>query len=321
MTTRTIVCFGEALVDFLPDRRGRLRDCTRFEAHSGGAPANVAVGLARLGRKVAFAGAVGDDEFGRLLEGRLRAEGIDVQLRFTDAARTGLWFVALDERGDRSFFTPTGAQSADKRIRSEDLPEALLARTRWLHVGSSAHIRPEAREVLRDAVRRARKAGVRVSFDPNLRLHLWDDLAELQALVRDVFPFCEVVKLSDEETELCVGTADPAEAAKRLVGQGVRLACITRGPRGALIRRGAEVWEVPAPKVEVVDTTGAGDGFVAGLLAELADADLAAASPEVIAVAAAWACRVGARVCTQLGAVAGLPRRGEPLPDCTKPDR
>lgn len=85
-----VLCFGEALVEFLPDRRGRLRDCERFEAHSGGAPANVAVGVARLGLEAGFCGVVGDDEFGRLLERKLRTEGVETNLHFSDETRTGV---------------------------------------------------------------------------------------------------------------------------------------------------------------------------------------------------------------------------------------
>ncbi|MBS2027751.1 MAG: carbohydrate kinase [Deltaproteobacteria bacterium] len=303
-----VVSFGEALVDLLPDSRGKLRDCERFEVHSGGAPANVAVGLARQGKRVAFAGVVGNDEFGHLLSRKLTNEGIETHLRLSDDARTGMWFVALDERGDRSFFTPTGANSADKLVREADLPDALLARTRWLHVGSSAHVLPEAQPALRDAVARAHARNIFVSFDPNLRLHLWRDVRDLQALVRDVFPRCSVVKLSLEEIELCTGATNPEGAASWLVDRGVQLACITLGADGALLQRGKESWRVPSPAVDVVDTTGAGDGFVAGLLAELGDAGPTAASPAIDA-AARHACTVGAQVCTRLGAVAGLPTR------------
>src|SRR5690349_24776004 len=106
MTAPEVLCFGEALVDLLPAEgvgsagasagfRGRLRDCERFEVHSGGAPANVAVGLARLGVRSSFYGVVGEDEFGHLLERKLRDEGVDARLRFAPEARTGLWFVAL----------------------------------------------------------------------------------------------------------------------------------------------------------------------------------------------------------------------------------
>lgn len=308
-----VICFGEALIDLLPDARGRLRDCERFEVHSGGAPANVAVGLARLGKRTAFCGVVGDDEFGHLLARKLAAEGMETHLRYCGEAKTGLWFVALDARGERTFFTPTGASSADKRLRADDLPDALLRRTTWLHVGSSAHVSPEAQHALRDAVARANALGVKVSFDPNLRVHLWPEVAALQALVRAVFPGCALVKLADDEIELCLGTRDPVAAAQMLVELGVGIACITLGAKGALVRRGDQIARVESPRVEVVDTTGAGDGFVAGMLTALLERE----RPMELGEAARYACRVGARVCTRPGAVAGLPRRTEMPPQAS----
>ena len=293
------VCFGEALVDLLPDRRGRLRDCERFEVHSGGAPANVAVGLARLGLKTTFVGVVGEDEFGHLLERKLKAEGIDARLRYSEEARTGLWFVALDQGGERTFFAPTGKDSADKLIDDSDF--ARVPEARIFHCGSSAHVRPGAGDVLRRAVRAAKERGMTVSFDPNVRAHLWRDLDDLTALCRDVFPFCDLVKLSEEELEPCLGVDQPAPALDALHALGVKLACVTLGARGAMARRGDERVQVPAPQVEVVDTTGAGDGFVAGLLSrDPLNAPLEAAL--------GFACSVGSAVCTRLGAVAGLPR-------------
>ena len=293
------VCFGEALVDLLPDRRGRIRDCEKFEVHSGGAPANVAVGLSRLGLRTAFVGVVGEDEFGHLLERKLAAEGIDARLRYTKDARTGLWFIALDASGDRTFFAPTGADSADKFIDDSDfarVPEAGI-----FHCGSSAHVRPGAGDVLRRAVRAAKQRGMTVSFDPNVRAHLWRDLKDLTALCRDVFPFCDIVKLSDDELQPCLGVSTSERALDALHGLGVKLACVTLGARGAMARRGDERAQVKAPQVAVVDTTGAGDGFVAGLLSK----DPLAAPLEA---ALAFACRVGSSVCEKLGAVAGLPR-------------
>ncbi|MGE5047310.1 MAG: carbohydrate kinase family protein, partial [Deltaproteobacteria bacterium] len=258
------VCFGEALVDLLPDKRGRLRDCARFEAHSGGAPANVAVGLSRLGLRTAFVGVVGEDEFGHLLDARLSAEGVQAHLRYTREAKTGVWFVAVDEEGERSFFTPTGAESADKLIDESDV--ARVPQARIFHCGSSAHIRPAAQEALKLAVRHARHHGMIVSFDPNVRAHLWRDLRELRALCEDVLPFCHVVKLSEDELEICAGATTPVAALDRLAGAGVRVACVTLGAKGAMARRDNVTVEAPAPRVEVADTTGAGDGFVAGLL-------------------------------------------------------
>jgi fructokinase len=306
MSAPEVVCFGEALVDLLPDRRGKLRDCERFEVHPGGAPANVAVGLSRLGVRTAFAGVVGDDEFGHLLARKLGDEGIDVRLRFTAEARTGLWFVALDERGDRTFFSPGGLESADKTIGEADARAAPIPGTKWLHCGSSCHVLPEGQRALEAAVQRAAEASVRISFDPNVRLHLWKDANALRTLCRAVFPSCDVVKLSEDECEPCVGERAPERAAERLRDLGVRIACITLGERGAIALRGERWFRAAAPRVEVVDTTGAGDGFVAGLLSRLArDPDPA---DEALQAALEVGCTVGSAVCTRLGAVAGLPR-------------
>jgi fructokinase len=307
-----VLCLGEALVDLLPDRRGRLRDCERFQAHSGGAPANVAVGLARLGLRAGFRGVLGDDELGQLLLRKLGEEGVQCSVRLTREAPTGVWFVALDEHGDRTFFTPTGSGSADKLISAQDVELPLLQSARWLHCGSSSHVRPQAQDALRAAVRLARQAGTRVSFDPNVRAHLWDDARELRALCDDVLPFCEVVKLAEDEAGPCLGVREPEQAAERLRSLGVKLACVTLGAQGALALRGNDWLRAPAPSVSVVDTTGAGDGFVAGLLSRLArGGPIEEARASELESALRFACAVGSRVCTQLGAVAGLPRAAE----------
>ena len=311
-----VLCLGEALVDLTPDRRGRLRECETFQAHSGGAPANVAVGLARLGRRTGFHGVLGDDEFGRLLERKLSAEGIDCRFRFTREAPTGMWFISLDESGDRSFFTPTGAASADKLIARADLDNARITESAWLHTGSSCHILPAGGEALLEALARARAAGTRTSGDPNVRVHLWKNLRDLRTLCQRAFASCDVVKVSEDETEQCLGERDPERALAKLLDLGVKLACVTLGARGAIARRGAEVFRVAAPAVEVVDTTGAGDGFVAGLLSRLAAPGaptLEAMPADQLEEALRFACAVGSRVCTALGAVAALPRAGEVL--------
>lgn len=307
-----VLCLGEALVDLLPDRRGALEECERFEACAGGAPANVATGLARLGLRVAFRGVVGDDPFGRVLARKLAAEGVACAFRFARERPTGMWFVALDERGERSFFSPNARFSADKLLAPADVDRALLARARWLHVGTSAHVLPAGGDALRTAVAAARDLGLLVSFDPNVRAHLWDDLAPLRRLVADVLPASAVVKIAEDEAELCTGERDPALAAARLVEMGVAIACVTLGADGALVRRGADVLRVAAERVEVVDTTGAGDAFVAGLLSALARAGpIAALSRSELERAVRFASRVAARACTRVGAVAGLPRASE----------
>jgi fructokinase len=223
-----------------------------------------------------------------------------------------MWFVALDERGERSFFTPNARFSADKLLAASDVDRDLLARSRWLHLGSSAHLLAGGREALRVAVAAAGELGLRISFDPNVRPHLWDDVGDCVRLCREVFPACAVVKLSEEEAVLCTGERDPERAAAWLAERGTTLACVTLAERGALVRRGEDVVLVPAEPVEVVDTTGAGDGFVAGLLAALARlGPPEALSAADLARALRFANRVAGRVCGAVGAVAGLPRQGE----------
>lgn len=307
-----VLCLGEALVDLLPDRRGRLEECERFEPCSGGAPANVATGLARLGLRVGFRGVVGDDPFGRMLARKLEAEGIRCALRFAPERPTGMWFVALDAAGERTFFSPNARFSADKLLAPSDVDRALLARAAWLHCGTSAHVLPAGQDALREALAAARALGVQVSFDPNVRLHLWDDPAALRRLCADVLPGCAVAKVAVDEAELCTGERDPERAAARLVEMGVGLACVTLGAEGALVRRGADVVRAPAERVTVVDTTGAGDAFVAGLLSVLARAGPPASLGRAqLEAAARFANRVAARVVTRVGAVAGLPRADE----------
>jgi fructokinase len=307
-----VVCLGEALVDLLPERRGLLEDCDRFEACAGGAPANVATGLARLGARVAFRGVIGDDPFGRLLVRKLEAEGVRCAFRLTRERPTGVWFVALDARGERSFFSPNARFSADKLIAPGDVDRALLARATWLHVGSSAHVLPDGQTALREAIAAARALGTRVSFDPNVRAHLWDDLGALRRLCADVLPACSLVKVSEDEAEVVTGEADPARAAARLATLGVPLVCVTLAERGALVRRGEDFLHVTAERVEVVDTTGAGDAFVAGLLAAIRGGGPVEALPRAdLERAIAFANRVAGRVCTRVGAVAGLPRAAD----------
>jgi fructokinase len=311
-----VVCLGEALVDFLPDRRGaRVRDVTRWTPSLGGAPANVAVGVRRLGGTSALVGVTGDDEFGHFLKERLEREGVDAaRVRQTTEGKTGLGFVSLTREGERSF-TFYRQRAAETFLGRGDVAAArpLLARAKVLHVGTNSLLHGEARAAVQGAVRDAFEAGRLTSADPNLRLHLWKEPAVLQRLLWRLLRRCAVVKLSDEEIAFVTGTTDVDDALARLEARGVLVPVVTMGARGAALRFRGQTVRVPAPRVRVVDTTGAGDGFMAGFLfaltrqygsrAELLDkGDL-----ETLEAHARFGCLVGSRVVTKLGAVAGLP--------------
>jgi len=312
-----VVCFGETLVDFLPSAPGkRVREVDAWHPCPGGSPANVAVGLARLGLRSAMLGVVGADEFGHFLRDRLASEGVDVShLRQTAEARTGLVFISLDAKGERTF-TFFRTRSAEFLLGEADVDPAFLRGARVVHCGSNSLQKDAAREATVRMLGVARDAGLIVSCDPNLRLHAWEDPSELQGLLARMLPLCTVVKLSDDEIGFVTGTSSPDEALARLASMGVRLPVVTLGAQGAVALWKGEPLRVPAPTVPVVDTTGAGDGFVAGLLHGLARwfggaHALEAATHEELRALLVFACEVGARVVGRLGAVEGLPRAEE----------
>lgn len=314
-----VVSLGEALVDFLPNRRGqKVREVTQWTPCLGGAPANVAVGLTRLGAKAGLVGVTGDDEFGHFLKQGLRKEGVDVRhLRQTDQGKTGLGFVSLTKRGERSFtFYRTRAAETFLDSRDTDGAAKFLRASRVVHVGTNSLIHAPARAAVSEAIKRAFEAGQITSTDPNLRLHLWEDPGVLRRLLGVLFKRCAVVKLSEEEIEFVTGTSDVASALDWLEARGVVVALITRGPKGASLRFQGQTRHVPARKVRVMDTTGAGDGFTAGFLYGLTRlygtrAALEGADLDALEGHARFGCLVGSHVVTRLGAVAGLPRRNQ----------
>ena len=310
-----VVCVGECLVDFLPAEPGaRVRDVTAWAPGIGGSLANVAVGVARLGGRSASVGVVGEDEFGHLLRERLAAEGVDVShLRQTDEGRTGLVFISLDARGERSFCY-FRTRSAEFLLGERDVDPAFLARARVVHLGTNSLKLPEARRAMERIIEATRARGGLVSCDPNLRLHAWEDPQVLRELLGQLLPRCTVVKLSEEEVAFATGQDSPEAALHHLEGLGVRLPVVTLGEAGAVFLWRGERVRVPAPPARVVDTTGAGDGFMAaflrGLARRYADAEaLAGASREDLEALVRFGCAVGSRVVEHRGAVAGLPRR------------
>ena len=314
-----VVSLGEALVDFLPNHRGqRVREVTQWTPCLGGAPANVAVGVSRLGAKSGLVGVTGEDEFGHFLKHGLDREGVDVRhLRQTSEGKTGLGFVSLTTDGERSFtFYRTRAAETFLDARDTGGAKKLLAKSRVVHVGTNSLIHAPARAAVSEAVKRAFEAGQITSTDPNLRLHLWKDPAVLRRLLGRLFKHCAVVKLSEEEIGFVTGSTSVPHALDWLEARGVAVAIVTRGPHGASLRFRGQTRHVPARKVRVVDTTGAGDGFTAGFLYGVTRlyatrAELEAADLDALEGHARFGCLVGSHVVTKLGAVAGLPRRSE----------
>lgn len=266
-----VVAIGELLIDFVPLETGRpLSQVARFERVAGGAPANVAAAVARLGGASALISQVGNDPFGDFLIEKLASEGVDVaSVSRTDRARTGLSFVSVDAEGERSFaFWRDPA--ADMLLEPDSVSPDALAGCAALHFCSVDLGDCPMREATRRAIGLVREAGALVSFDPNVRLPLWPDADACRTAIREFLPFADVVKLSDDEVEFATGIADERAAARHLLDSGVSLVVVTRADRGAAAYTETARAEVESLRVSVVDTTGAGDSFVGALLFRMA---------------------------------------------------
>lgn len=298
MSTR-VWCLGDAVVDLLPEEPGRLMQCP------GGAPANVAVGIARLQGNSGFIGRVGDDPFGRFLQKTLCNEQVDTAFMTADPAhRTSTVVVDLDEEGERTF-TFMVRPSADLFIEEGDLPA--FQPGEWLHCCSIALAVEPSRSTAFAAMQHVRAAGGFVSFDPNIRHDLWSDPQTLRHCLEQALTLADVVKLSEEELAFISDAAERVNSMQALAERyAIPLLLVTRGKAGVEACHQGKVYHYPTVPVVSVDTTGAGDAFVAGLLWGLAQHGLPESEP-LLAMRLKHAQLCGALATTAKGAMTALP--------------
>ncbi len=252
---------GDAVVDLIPDGEQHYLRC------AGGAPANVAVGVARLGGEAAFIGRVGKDPLGEFMQQTLQQERVATDHMILDPQqRTSTVVVGLDN-GERSF-TFMVNPSADQFLQIADLPN--FQPGEWLHCCSIALINNPSREATLEAIRRVKAANGFFSFDPNLRESLWSGFDEMKRVVMQVVALADVLKFSEEELTLLTETQTLDEAFKKITAlYPQKLIIVTLGKDGALYHLNGQQETVVGKAVQPVDTTGAGDAFVSGLLAGL----------------------------------------------------
>lgn len=257
---------GDAVVDLIPDSETSYLKCP------GGAPANVAVAISRLGGDSAFFGRVGQDPLGRFMKQVLKDEGVDTQYMLLDEEhRTSTVIVDLDDHGERSF-TFMVKPSADQFLQPQDVPA--FKQGEWLHVCSIALANEPSRSTTLAAMKAIKAAGGYVSFDPNLRAEVWLNPADLKSVVLQAVALADVVKFSDDELLFLTDKADLQTALSWLNEQyDLPLIVITQGKKGALVIHNNEQQLITGKPVNPVDTTGAGDAFVGGLLAGLVTCD------------------------------------------------
>ena len=305
--TYDITALGEALVDFT--EAGKSSAGMRlFEQNPGGAPANLLSAAARLGANTAFIGKVGQDMHGNFLRTTLHDIGVDTRgLIQTNDVFTTMAFVTLDA-GEREF-SFARKPGADACLTKEELGFDVLDNTAVLHVGSLSLTDEPARSATYAAVQRAKESGALISYDPNYRAGLWNSRADAIVRMQEILPLVDVMKLSDEETELLSGYSDVEKAAGELSKRGVRLIVVTCGKSGAFVHWKDTHQIVPGYDVPVIDTTGAGDAFWGGFLCQLTKSTkpLEAIDPEDIALFARFANAVAAICIGRRGGIPAMP--------------
>ncbi|MEP6851972.1 MAG: sugar kinase [bacterium] len=296
-----LVAVGEALVAFIATDGLPLTEATAFRRTVAGAEFNVAAAMARLGHRAVFAGRVGADPHGQVIEQRARTFGIDARLVRDVEAATG---VLVRDVGD---FRPTGVQyarasSAGSRLCAQDLDFDLVASARCVHVsGITASLSDSAEAAVCEVMRRARDAGVLVSFDPNLRWRMMDPQWARSSLPQ-LAGLASVLVAGADELAWLADSDEGETALDWAFEQGVELVVVKRGEHGAMASDGVARCEVPARARRPVDVVGAGDAFAAGLLAGLLEGKSVEAAMADAAVVAAF-------VVSTVGDLEGLPDR------------
>jgi fructokinase len=303
-----VLSMGELLIDFIAaDDATSLESAEAFFARPGGAPANAAVALARLGVPSAFCGVAGDDPFGRRLQQALRAERVDTSyLRLTDRDATTLAYAWKDARGDGHFWLLRGA---DTLLTPEDAGAAVTPALAAVVVGSVALAAAPSRDAIAAAVTRACQLRVPVVFDVNLRPTLWPDLAIAQTLSEAIARKSHVVKLSlDDAAGLFGAGITPKTAIEQVLNLGPPSVVLTDGDRGCWFAApGCPIEHVAAFAVAAIEPTGAGDAFGAALIARL----MASGWSPLTVSDVRYASAAGALATTRRGAWDGLPTRAQ----------
>ncbi|XP_027079340.1 probable fructokinase-6, chloroplastic isoform X1 [Coffea arabica] len=307
-----VVCFGELLIDFVPTASGlSLAEAPAFKKAPGGAPANVAVGIARLGGSSAFIGKVGEDEFGYMLADILKENNVNNEgMRFDPGARTALAFVTLRKDGEREFMFYRNP-SADMLLQETELDLDLIRKAKIFHYGSISLITEPCKSAHLAAAKAAKDAGAILSYDPNLRLPLWPSAESAREGILSIWETADVIKINENEISFLTQGEDPYDdsVVRKLYHPDLKLLLVTEGSEGCRYYTKEFNGRVKGLKVEAVDTTGAGDAFVAGTLSQLAT-DISLLEDEArLRDALRFANACGALTVTERGAIPALPSR------------
>ncbi|MCC5464633.1 carbohydrate kinase family protein [Pelosinus baikalensis] len=265
-----VAALGELLIDFTPVGLSNAKNPI-FEQNPGGAPANVLALVSKLGKKTAFLGMVGQDQFGLFLKEVLEKNNINVSgLKISEKFQTTLAFVHLDKSGDRtfSFYRNLGA---DMMLNASDVNYEVIKEAKIFHFGSVSMTEEPVRAASIKAAMFATENGSIISFDPNYRPLLWSSVEEAKKIIGIGVKLADILKVSEEELELITGKIDVAVGADMLFREGVKVVLVTLGKRGCYYKYTGGEGYVDGYAVNAIDTTGAGDAFLGAFLYQICD--------------------------------------------------
>lgn len=311
-----ILCIGELLIDFIcSDVNTGLTDGVNFIKKAGGAPANVAAAISKLGGKSYFAGKVGADAFGMFLKETLDSVGVDTSMLVLDRnSNTTLAFVSLKSDGERDFIFNRGA---DELLTYDELDEKKVNSSKIIHFGSAtALLGGSLKTTYLKVMKEAQEKGTFVSFDPNYRVDLWKNrLKEFIFVSTECLKYADFVKVSDEEIKIISGKENLEDGIRVFHELGAKNVAVTLGKHGTLISNSENIDTVGSIKIKSIDSTGAGDAFVGALLYKISQQEhpkeTLSDDFEKFKEIVSFANKVGAIVCTKLGAIASLPTLAE----------
>lgn len=298
-----ITALGEILIDFT--LVGKENNNKIFQQNPGGAPANVLVAATKLGSTTAFIGKAGTDMHGRFLKRTLLSNHVNSDGFILDKdVFTTLAFVDIDENKERSF-SFARKPGADTQLHVNELSVNTIKDSKLLHIGSLSLTHEPVRSTTHYAIEVAKENDVIVSYDPNYRASLWDNVETAKKHMKSITP--DIIKLSDEETLLLTGEHDYEEASKILLERGIKVVVVTLGPNGCYVsnKEGGKV--VPGFKSDVVDTTGAGDAFWGAFLHKITSNNDLDASLDKLTEYAKFANATASLCVERLGAIPGMP--------------
>lgn len=308
-----VIALGELLIDFTMNGQSEQGN-NLFEACPGGAPCNVLALLNKMGKKTAFVGKVGKDQFGTLLRNTISEAGIDASHLVTDEeVNTTLAFVHTFPDGDRefSFYRNPGA---DMMLHEDEVDEEFVKDTRIFHFGTLSMTHDGVRAATKKAVSAAKDGGCLISFDPNLREPLWSSLDLAKEQMEYGFSMCDILKISDNEIQFVSGKEDYDEGITYLQEKyNIPLILLTMGKDGSrAYYKGMRV-ERPGFSVKTIETTGAGDTFGGSSLTYLLEHDFDSLTEEQLGEMLTFANAAAAIVTTKKGAIKAMPKREEVL--------